>query len=354
MAHLLVLLVAGTVPVWCGSGAAVAAGAPLAPSGGGLRGWNTWDGYIGPSNETLFLAGAQYLAATLLPFGYNLAVIDGGWYAGVGGNKSTVTLDAYGRPYPRADAFPSAGGGKGFGPIAAQVHALGLHFGVWTIRGIPKVAVDNKMPIAGSNFTADQAASSDANATLCTWNADNYGVAPNAAGAAYYASLAALYAAWGVDFVKIDCMVGDGQSGVGPQNVSGLYTPDFTLFAEAFGAAGITLSVSPGGDMNPQNGSYIASNALAAQYRVTGDFWDVWENNAGGFPSDLKSKFGVLADYAGLIGANNSFPDPDMLPLGVMYHAQKGPASPTRLTQDEQTTLVRDGVLCAAACACLS
>jgi alpha-galactosidase len=314
--------------------------APLVPSGGGLRGWNTWDGYIGPSNETLFLAGAQYLASTLLPFGYNLAVIDGGWYDGVSGVSEGMSLDAYGRPYPRADLFPSAGGGKGFGPIAAQVHALGLHFGVWTVRGIPKVAVDNKMPIAGSNFTADQAIGNDANATLCTWDADNYGVAPNAAGAAYYASLAALYAAWGVDFVKIDCMVGDGQSGVGPQNVSGLYTPDFTLFAEAFGAAGITLSVSPGGNMNPQNGSYIASNGpLAAQYRITADFWDVWEG--GGWASDLKTKFGALAGYAGLIGANNSFPDPDALPVGVMYHTAKGPPSPTRLTQDEQTTLVR-------------
>ncbi len=41
--------------------------------------------------------------------------------------------------------------------IADHAHSLGLHFGVWTIRGIPKVAVAGKWPIAGTNFTADQA-----------------------------------------------------------------------------------------------------------------------------------------------------------------------------------------------------
>ena len=29
---------------------------------GGIRGFNTWDGYMGPSNETIFLSAATYLA----------------------------------------------------------------------------------------------------------------------------------------------------------------------------------------------------------------------------------------------------------------------------------------------------
>ena len=52
--------------------------------------------------------------------------------------------------------------------IAARAHALGLHFGVWTIRGIPKVAVAGKWPIAGTNFTADQAVDQSLdNTTAC-------------------------------------------------------------------------------------------------------------------------------------------------------------------------------------------
>jgi hypothetical protein len=36
-----------------------------------------------------------------------------------------------------------------------------------------------------------------------SWDGDNWGVLPNDAGIAYYASLASLYASWGVDFVKV-------------------------------------------------------------------------------------------------------------------------------------------------------
>jgi hypothetical protein len=83
----------------------------------------------------------------------------------------------------------------------------------------------------------------------------------------------------------------------------------FFLCAEAFAGVGITLSVSPGTSMNPLNGSYVASHGLAAQYRVTNDFWDVWDSGGVAWPTDLRSKFGVFSKYADLIGANNSYPD---------------------------------------------
>ena len=185
-------------------------------------------------------------------------MIDGGWYSNSGGPN----LDGNGRPLPRSDIFPSASGGEGFAPLAAKIHGLGLRFGVWTIRGIPKVAVHAKLPIANSPFTAADAADTS-NASLCSWDSDNYGVQTNAAGRAYYESLAALYASWGVDIVKIDCMVGDGTTGAGAH--SGLYTAEFTLFAETFGAHGITVSVSPGTSMNLANATYIGQRHLAEQ-----------------------------------------------------------------------------------------
>ena len=148
--------------------------------------------------------------AELLPFGYDHAVIDGGWYS----NGNGPNLDANGRPNPRADIFPSSADGAGFAPLAAQIHGLGLRFGVWTIRGIPKAAVQARLPIAGSPFTADEAADTS-NSSLCSWDSDNFGVLNNSAGRAYYASLAALYAGWGIDIVKIDCMVGKYEARVG-------------------------------------------------------------------------------------------------------------------------------------------
>jgi hypothetical protein len=37
------------------------AAAGVSPCGGGLRGWNTFDGYLGPSNESAFTAGMEYV-----------------------------------------------------------------------------------------------------------------------------------------------------------------------------------------------------------------------------------------------------------------------------------------------------
>jgi alpha-galactosidase len=202
------------------------------------------------------------LVPALLPFGYDHAVIDGGWY---NADNGAALLDSFGRPIPRTDLFPSAAGGAGFAPLAARIHGLGLQFGFWTIRGIPKAAVVAKLPIANSPFTADEAADMS-NASLCSWDSQNYGILPNAAGRAYYESLAVLYKGWGVDIVKIDCMVGDGTAGAAAH--AGLYTPDFTLFSEVFRSHGIALIISPGTSMNLANATYIAQGGLAEQVRA--------------------------------------------------------------------------------------
>ena len=99
--------------------------------------------------------------------------------------------------------FPSVGKDRGFKLLADYVHCLGLKFGIHIIRGIPKQAVARNLPIAGSNYRAAEAADT---CDTCGWNHDNYGVRHNAAGQAYYDSIAKLYAGWEVDFVKIDCI----------------------------------------------------------------------------------------------------------------------------------------------------
>ena len=49
-------------------------------------------------------------------------------------------LDAHGRLVPAVNRFPSSAGGRGFAPLAAEVHALGLKFGIHLMRGIPRLA----------------------------------------------------------------------------------------------------------------------------------------------------------------------------------------------------------------------
>lgn len=80
-------------------------------------------------NETTFRRLALAQKSQLLSHGYDTIVIDGGWSADL--------IDAYGRPIPNPELWPSAAGGGGFAPLAAWTHGLGLKFGVWTLRSHP-------------------------------------------------------------------------------------------------------------------------------------------------------------------------------------------------------------------------
>ncbi|GAA3263777.1 hypothetical protein GCM10020258_29520 [Sphingomonas yabuuchiae] len=60
------------------------------------------------------------------------------------------------------------------------------------------------LPILGTRYRAADIADTS---SICTWNPDMYGVDMTRPGAqAYYDSVFALYASWGVDFVKMDDM----------------------------------------------------------------------------------------------------------------------------------------------------
>ena len=110
-------------------------------------------------------------------------------------------MDQFGRLLPATNRFPSAADGAGFKPLADAVHALGLKFGIHIMRGIPRNAVKANLPIEGSNFTAADAANTN---DKCVWCPDMFGVSSNAAGQAWYDSCARLWAAWGVDYIKVD------------------------------------------------------------------------------------------------------------------------------------------------------
>jgi hypothetical protein len=292
-------------------------------------GWNSYDAYGISITESEFKDNVNWFHQHLQQYGWQYVVIDANWYFAhpLDPHNYGYTISSDGRYLPAPNRFPSAAGNQGLKPIADYVHSFGLKFGIHIMRGIPREAVTKDMPIAGSHFHAAEAADTS---DLCRWNADNYGVRPNAAGQAYYDSIVRLYASWGVDFLKVDC-------------ISSPYKADeIRMIAAAIHKSGrpITLSLSPG----PTPLSEAANVTKYAQlWRISNDFWDLWSHphNQDGFPQSLKDQFQLLAEWEPYAGPGH-WPDADMLPIGYLGpRAGWGPSPrPSRLTQDEARTLV--------------
>lgn len=235
-------------------------------------------------------------------------------------------LDGQGRYIPAPNRFPSADAGAGFKSLADWVHSQGLKFGIHIIRGIPREAVEKNLPISGTQFHAADAA--DVNDT-CRWNPDNYGLKANAAGQAYYDSIARLYASWGLDFIKVDC-------------ISAPYKNDeIRMMSEALRKTGrpIALSLSPGPTPVAQADDV---KKWAQMWRISDDFWDSWtkKNPSEGFPQSLSGQFQVLAQWAPHVEPGH-WPDADMLPIGhIGPRPGYGPDRDTQLTPDERRTLL--------------
>jgi len=293
-------------------------------------GWNSWDAYGFTIDESAFKANATELAG-LHAYGWTYAVIDEGWYmSNPLGDKlqnRRYLLDGHGRLIPVPDRFPSAAGGQGFKPLADWVHAHHLKFGIHILRGIPRQAVDANLPIAGSPFRAADAADT---ADTCSWDDGNYGIRDTPAGQAYYNSMLALYAKWGLDFLKVDCIADH------PYKAS-----EIRQIAAAIKATGrpIVLSLSPG----PTQLSHADEIRRYGQmWRISNDVWDGWsfthEHPGDDFPMGVRDIFDKLAAWTGQAGGGR-WPDADMLPFGTLGpHPGLGEARKSRLTADEQRT----------------
>src|SRR5207248_11558318 len=127
---------------------------------------------------------------------------------------------------------------------------------------------------------------------------------------AYYNSLARQYAAWGVDFLKVDCISDH------PYRAS-----EIRQIAQAIRAAGrpMVLSLSPG----PTNISHVAEVKRYAQmWRIMDDMWDGWTfphtDPMSEFPNGIFNAFDRLTLW-NRYAAPGSWPDADMLPFGSLY-----------------------------------
>jgi len=293
-------------------------------------GWNSWDGYGTTIKEDQFKANAEWFAKHLKPFGWQYVVVDMEWFVTnprPEGNSKTsqFSTDHYGRYTPAENRFPSSANDAGFKPMADYVHSLGLKFGIHILRGIPKQAVEENLPIAGSSFHAQDAADTS---DLCPWNPDNYGIDAQKPGAqAYYDSIARLYASWEVDLIKVDCIASRPYRG-----------DEIRMLSEALRKTGrpIVLSLSPGAAPLEK---VEEMRQYAQMWRISDDIWDLWHSTVP-YPQGLGDQFANVAKWAGKSEPGH-WADADMLPLGRLGPAPGwGQARDTRLSHDEQRTLI--------------
>jgi hypothetical protein len=295
-------------------------------------GWNSWDAYGLTITEPQFRDNVSVLAKTLKPFGWQYAVIDEGWFLKNPREIKTperlvYEVDANGRYNPVPERFPSAivdGKNEGFRALGEYVHAQGLQFGIHVVRGIPREAVKQNLRVANSHFHARDAADTS---DPCPWDPTNWGVRDTPAGQAWYDSLFAQYAGWGVDFIKVDC-ISDHP-----------YKPaEIRMIHKAIVKTGrpIVLSLSPG-----PTSPGIAQELVpyAQMWRISDDLWDFWKNTRHA-PRSVYDQFELAAAWAPYAHAG-AWPDADMLPLGFLGpEPGDGEARQTHLTQAEQRMMV--------------
>ncbi len=289
-------------------------------------GWNSWDVFGADVSEQELKATADYMSANLKDKGYEYVVIDIAWYA----PEATAVhekykepypeqiIDEYGRLLPAPNKFPSAENGS-FKPLADYVHDLGLKFGIHVMRGIPRQAVEQNTPIKGTNYHARDIVMYE---KTCTFYDGLLSIDMTKPGAQeYYNSIVDLYAEWGVDFIKADDMTS--------------YPPKLDegkalRYAIEQSERPMVLSFSPGA-VNSWDRSYL--HHYADMYRISGDFWDEWE--------DLKDMFNRARIFKGHTGPGG-WADCDMIPLGkINIRGERGDgARMSRFTPEEYQTLM--------------
>ncbi|MBX3096219.1 MAG: glycoside hydrolase family 127 protein [Fimbriimonadaceae bacterium] len=281
-------------------------------------GWNSWDCFATTVTEAQTISQAEVMARDLKEFGWEYVVVDIQWYEPDAESfdyreNARLVHDEFGRLQPAANRFPSAGGGKGFAPLAEKIHALGLKFGVHLLRGIPRTCVEKNTKILGSESRASDIANRD---SICSWNPDMFGVDMSRPGAQeYYNSVFAQFAEWGVDFVKVD-------------DISRPYhdnAAEIEAIRKAIDASGrpMVLSLSPG-ETPLSAAEHVRKNAN--MWRISDDFWDDWRL--------LFDQFERLQHWAPL-AVPGAWPDADMLPIGRLRFGEA-----TKFTKAEQQTLI--------------
>jgi len=287
-------------------------------------GWNSWDCFGASVTEDNVRKNAEYMAQNMKQFGWEYVIVDIEWYQPTASDHeykpfADLCMDEFGRLFPAENRFPSAKDGNGFTSLANYVHSLGLKFGIHIMRGMPRMAAHNDLPIKDTAYRARQIA--DPN-SICAWNPDMYGLkceSEQAGAEAYYNSIFQLYASWGVDFVKVDDIAREYPH----------CRQEIEMIATACRKAkrDMVLSLSPG-PAPIEQAEHLKK--YSNMWRITDDFWDDWK-----LLLDMFQRVEIWCTHAG----PGHWPDADMLPVGALRQDYEE-KDWTKFTQDEQITMM--------------
>ena len=168
-----------------------------------VLGWSSWS-FIrkDPTAANIEAQARAMRDSGLQKLGYEYVNVDDFWYQCPGPQGPNV--DSYGRWITDSARFPPQGNIDGIQVVAGYIHSLGMKFGIYVTPGVSKQAVSKRTPIEGTHYTVDQIASpshAEENYNCKGMVSIDY----KKPGAQEYTnSWVNRFAAWGVDFIKLD------------------------------------------------------------------------------------------------------------------------------------------------------
>ncbi len=280
-----------------------------------VMGWTTWD-FVGrdPTAAKVEAQATAMRRTGLVAAGYRYINIDDFWYNCPRGGAGP-DVDAYGRWVADAREFPSRGRINGIKAVANYVHARGEKFGIYVTPGISRQAVAKNTRILGTRYRARQIVNGKTEKNYNCWGME--GINYRKPGAqAFIDSWADEFAAWGVDYVKLD--------GVGAADVA-----DVRAWSAALRRTGRTIH------LELSNNLPMADHATWARYsngwRTGGD---VACYCGGSYPltrwDKVDLRFAQAAQWQPY-GGPGGFNDLDAIEVGNGWH--DGITAPERQSQ---------------------
>jgi len=230
-----------------------------------LLGWNSWNCFLtaeeradftGLTAEAILGCAQALVDSGMRDAGYEYVVLDDGWQAD--------HRDSTGRLLAHPTRFPD-----GIAPLAEQIHALGLRFGLYAVPG----------------------------SLTCAQQYDDYGGAP--LGSLNHEELdAQTFAEWGVDFLKYDWCRADHNDGLTAIDA-------FTRMRRELDRIDrpVAYAISEYGRFEP----WLWAPRIAHMWRTTDDLLPTW--------ASLMRTLDLQADLAAY-SRPGAWNDPDMLQVG--------------------------------------
>jgi len=272
-----------------------------------VLGWSTWSSLrLNVSTETDEAEASTLRNSGLETLGYDYFNQDDGWYVCPGHQGPSV--DSNGRWVTDEDLFPPGPEDEnGIERLAGFVHGLGLRFGIYVTPGISKQAVAENTPVLGSDETAREISSGrPQNNYNCGGMVGLNFKRPGAQ--AYVDSIVSQFAAWGVDYIKLD--------GITKSNA-----PDIAAWSDAIRQSGrpMQLDVTEGRITTALAGTL---DEYATQWESSPDI-ECYECERGesSFPltdfRNVKLRFATLAKWHPFIGSQvDGYDDFDSVEVG--------------------------------------